>query len=209
MPEKIDYNSLKAQPDNEDFKGKYENTGAIASYLVDSYFSAVERLVSKIKVETAHEIGAGEGFSTMRLKNFVPKLTASEYLEKLIPKIEANNPDIPIHRESVYDLSIADNSVDLIFLLEVLEHLDHPKIALKEINRVSKEYLILGVPREPIWRLLNMCRFKYLNDLGNTPGHLNNWSKKGIIKLVNKEFGPVLAVESPLPWTIILAKKRY
>jgi ubiquinone/menaquinone biosynthesis C-methylase UbiE len=207
MVEKINSGSLRAQPENEDFKGKYENTSAIAKTLVNSYFTSVELLVAKIKVDSAHEIGVGEGFSTMRLRQFVANLTASEYLEKLVAKAQINNPNISINRESVYDLNLKDNSTDLIFLLEVLEHLDHPSVALKEIKRVTKKYLILGVPREPLWRILNMCRFKYLNNLGNTPGHLNHWSKKKIIKLIQKDFGTVIAVETPLPWTIILAKK--
>ena len=95
----------------------------------------------------------------------------------------------------------------MVFLLEVLEHLDYPEIALEELKRISKRYLILGVPREPLWRFLNMCRFKYLKDFGNTPGHLNHWSKKSIIKLIEKKFGKVISVESVIPWTIILAEK--
>ena len=34
------------------------------------------------------------------------------------------------------------------------------------------------MPREPLWRGLNMARGAYLKDLGNTPGHVNHWSKR-------------------------------
>jgi hypothetical protein len=30
------------------------------------------------------------------------------------------------------------------------------------------------VPREPIWRIGNMARGRYLGDLGNTPGHIQH-----------------------------------
>ncbi|MBD0833101.1 class I SAM-dependent methyltransferase [Aestuariibaculum sediminum] len=205
----IDYSKLKARPELEDFSGKYENTGIVSRYLVKEYFKAVNRLVLKTtNISTAHEIGAGEGMSTKYLKQMVENLSASEYVNDLVEKAVMNNPDISIFQESVYELTKQNNSIDLVFLLEVLEHLDYPSLALNELSRVSKRYLVLGVPREPLWRFLNMCRFKYLKDFGNTPGHLNHWSKKQIINLIEEKFGKVIAVETPIPWTIILAEKR-
>lgn len=205
---KIDYTKLKAKPEEEDFSGKYEDSNLISKYLVDNYFKSVGKLIALTKdVDTSHEIGVGEGRSTMRLKKFVPNLSGSEFVEKLVPVAQKNNPDLHIFQESAYALKYEKESVDLIFLLEVLEHLDYPVFALEEVNRISKKYLIIGVPNEPLWCILNVCRFKYIKDLGNTPGHINHWSKKSIIKLIQKKFGKVLAVESPMPWTIILAEK--
>lgn len=199
-----------ATPENEDFSGKYENQSFIAKYLVESYFKAVFKLISKIpeNIDTAHEIGAGEGFSTNILKQAKFKLTASEYVSKNVELAKKRNPCISIFQEDIYELKASNSSYELVFLLEVLEHLDYPEKALKEINRVSKGYLILGVPNEPIWRILNMCRLKYLKDFGNTPGHLNHFSKSKLINIVESNFGDVIAVESPIPWNIVLAKKN-
>lgn len=206
---KIDHSKLKASPETENFSGKYEESNLILKYLLNNYFKAVERLLSKINnVKNAHEIGAGEGLSTFRLNKMVNNLTASEYVESLVKIAKQNNPNLNIFQESVYDLKYQDSTIDLLFLLEVLEHLDYPEDALEELKRVSNRYLILGVPREPLWRFLNMCRLKYIKDFGNTPGHLNHWSKKSIIKLVEQKFGKIIAVESVIPWTIILAEKE-
>lgn len=206
---KIDHSKLTAKPETEDFSGKYEDSGFIAKYLVNNYFKAVEKLLSKThNVTSAHEIGAGEGLSTLRLNKMVENLSASEYVEDLVNIAKKNNPKINVFQESVYQLKYKNSSVDLVFLLEVLEHLDYPELALEELERVSNKYLILGVPREPLWRFLNICRLKYLNDLGNTPGHLNHWSKKSIIRLIEKKYGQIIAVKSVIPWTIILAEKR-
>lgn len=206
---KIDYNKLKATPEEEDFLGKYNDEGVIAKYLVNSYFKSVKKLVDKLDdINSAHEIGIGEGVSTKRLKNMVPNISGSEFVEKLTRNAQINNPDLKIFQESAYELKYEENSVDLVFLLEVLEHLDYPELALQEIKRVSKSYFIIGVPNEPLWRFLNLCRFKYVKDFGNTPGHLNHWSKKTLSKLVEKEYGKVIAAESPIPWTILLAKKE-
>lgn len=204
---------LKATPELEDFRGKYES-GKVGSKLLDQYFIAVKQLLdeSKLTKGRAIEIGCGEGLSTQRLVAMLPKnlkLEASEYVAHQIPDAKKNNPGVTITQESVYELKHKDNSFNVVFLLEVLEHLDYPDKALIEIKRVIKPggYLILGVPREPLWRGLNMLRGKYLKDLGNTPGHLNHWSSRGLVKFISNNFGIVGSIKQPLPWTITLTKK--
>lgn len=214
---KVDHTTLKATPEAEDFYHKYteEGSGRIGSKLLDGYFRAVQQLVEEAKLQKnskALEVGCGAGFSTKRLADMLPKsvtLEGSEYVEEMLPDARKLNPGIKFIAESVYDLQRKDNSLDLVFLLEVLEHLDHPELALKEISRVVKPggYLILGVPREPLWRALNMARLKYVKDFGNTTGHLNHWSKRGLISHVSEHFHDVVEVRSPLPWTLVLAKK--
>ena len=136
-------------------------------------------------------------------------LKASEYVDALVPKAQGNNPGVEVIQESAYELTYANDSLDIVFLLEVLEHLDYPDQALAEISRVLKPdgYLILGVPREPLWCALNMARGKYLPHFGNTPGHLNHWSKLTLKSYIEKHFGPIRQSRSPLPWTLVLAQK--
>jgi SAM-dependent methyltransferase len=211
-----DKSSCKATPENEDFRAKYEG-GKVGNRLIDNYFEAVRELTELAGITNkgakAIEIGCGEGFSTKRINSFIPKnikLEASEYVERQIPFAKENNPGIKVIQESVYDLSHKDESFDLIYLLEVLEHLDFPEKGLVEARRVIKNdgYLMIGVPREPIWSVLNVSRGKYWKSLGNTPGHLNRWSTSGLVKLVEKNFGPVIAIRNPLPWTLILVRKN-
>jgi 2-polyprenyl-3-methyl-5-hydroxy-6-metoxy-1,4-benzoquinol methylase len=212
--------NLKAKPETEDFAHKYteEGQGKVGGKLIDNYFKSVANLVdasgiSKRKKATAIELGCGEGFSTQRLRKMLPKsvtLEASEYVDKLVPKAQKMNPDIKIRQESVYDIQAKDNTYDLIFLLEVLEHLDYPDQALHEIARVLKPdgYLVLGVPREPLWCSLNIARGKYLTHFGNTPGHLNHWPSFALKRFVNKHFGTVVKTNKPLPWTQVLSQKH-
>jgi 2-polyprenyl-3-methyl-5-hydroxy-6-metoxy-1,4-benzoquinol methylase len=211
---------LKAKPEEEDFNHKYtdEGSGKIGGALIENYFKKVADLVKASGISDAGktraiEIGCGEGFSTQRLAGLIPEnvtLEASEYVAHQIPAAKKNNPGMKITQESVYELQHKNDEFDLVFLLEVLEHLDFPETGLEELKRVTKPggYLVLGVPREPLWRALNMARGTYLKDFGNTPGHLNHWSTRGIKKYVAKHFGPVVEVKTPLPWTLLLAKKQ-
>jgi ubiquinone/menaquinone biosynthesis C-methylase UbiE len=134
-------------------------------------------------------------------------LEASEYLPAQVEEAKKINSGIRIVTEDVYSLDRSNSDVDMICLLQVLEHLKYPVEALKELRRVTKKYLIIGVPREPIGRIMNVLRFKYLASFGNTTGHVNHWSSKGIQRLIEKHFGTVVAVENPLPWTLIIARK--
>lgn len=209
---------LKATPEKEDFRGKYEEDSAIAKKMLDGYFNTVEKLtkesgVNKRKKAKAIELGCGEGHSTQRINKFLSKsvtLQASEYVAKQISIAKELNPGIKITEENIYELPHKDKEFDLVYLLEVLEHLDYPDKALKEVSRILKDdgYMILGVPREPIWRALNMSRGKYLKDFGNTPGHLNHWSSTTLVQYLEEHFGVVESIKTPLPWTIVLVGKK-
>jgi len=216
----VDTSELRATPEAEDFGHKYteEGQGAIGRRLLDNYFRAVKNLVDcthvlqHIQKPQAIEIGCGEGHSTERLRDMLPeavRLQASEYVDKLVPLAQEKNPQVPVHQESIYETRHPDASFDLVFLLEVLEHLDYPDKALEEIRRILKPngYLILGVPREPLWCALNMARGKYLRSWGNTPGHFNHWSTMALKRYVEDSFDPVIATEKPLPWTLVAAQK--
>ncbi len=60
------------------------------------------------------------------------------------------------------------------------------------------------MPFEPIWRAGNLARGRYVRDLGNTPGHVNHWSRRGFARFVARRF-EVEQVKSPLPWTMVRA----
>ena len=73
--------------------------------------------------------------------------------------------------------------------IEVLEHVPDPEATLAEMARVARRRLLVSVPREPLWRGLNMARGAYLRALGNTPGHVNHWSKRGVRRAARRATG--------------------
>ena len=75
-------------------------------------------------------------------------------------------------------MPFADGEFDMASAIEVLEHVPDPEHTVAEMARVAKRWILVSVPREPLWRGLNLARGAYWKDLGNTPGHLNHWSKR-------------------------------
>jgi 2-polyprenyl-3-methyl-5-hydroxy-6-metoxy-1,4-benzoquinol methylase len=94
---------------------------------------------------------------------------------------------------------------DLVAAIEVLEHVPDPAATLAEMARVARTHLLVSVPREPLWRGLNIARGAYLRELGNTPGHINHFSKRAFIELLGR-YGTVLQARSPFPWTMLLVR---
>jgi len=197
---------------SENFRDKYVNAGRIGGILVDRFYDAVRDLVRvhSAELESILEIGVGEGFSTRRIREMMPAgacFEASELRPDLIRLAQERNPGIRVSQESIYALNRETSSHDLVLCLEVLEHLEMPHDALKELARVSRKYAIVSVPREPIWSLLNLMRGKYIGALGNTPGHLQHWNTRAFRHFVEPVFR-VIAVRTPLPWTILLLEKK-
>ena len=92
----------------------------------------------------------------------------------------------------------------MVVAAEVLEHLPDPEQGLREMARVGRRHLVLSVPREPVFRSCNLVAGRYVRDLGNTPGHLNHWSRRGFVRFVS-QVAEVRAVTSPFPWTTVWA----
>lgn len=198
--------------DELNFRDKYERPGAIGGRLIERFYAAIGRLVAGLDPapRTAFEVGAGEGYSTQYLRRLLPPdcaFESSEHDAALVGRARARNPGVPFEQQSVYALSRAEASVDLVVCLEVLEHLDDPARGLAELARVTRRRLIVSVPNEPLWRVLNCARGRYLADLGNTPGHLNHWSPWAFERFVGTRLRVVRRVQS-LPWTIVLAEPR-
>lgn len=193
--------------EKEDFAAKYSEAGTIGSKLINNFYRKIDELLLNVQINKALEVGCGHGYSTHYLSKSLGQdcIEASEFDERMIPDAKARNPELRITQESIYELKRDDNSFDLVLALEVLEHLESPKIALKELKRVTSRYCIVSVPREPLWRFLNIARGKYLGAFGNTTGHINHWSKRKFIHLVSHYFN-IIEVVDPLPWTIILAE---
>ncbi len=196
----------------ENFRDKYTKSGWIGRLLVDRFYGAVNELVQECASElgVVLEIGVGEGFSTQRIRKMLPmgvQFEASEVHADLVRLAQQRNPDIRVNRESIYALNHQPSSFDLILCLEVLEHLENPQAGLAELARVGRKYAIVSVPREPVWRMLNVMRGKYIRTLGNTPGHIQHWSTRAFRDFVAPSFD-VLEARMPLPWTILLLRKR-
>jgi SAM-dependent methyltransferase len=188
---------------------KYGSRNPIVRRLMKGFDDALEELVGMTAARAVHEVGCGEGYWTLRWAQRGLAARGSDFSSQVVDVARANAARARVAANfsvaSVYDLAAPRDSAPLVVCCEVLEHLEEPRRALERLCRVASPWLVVSVPREPIWRAMNMARGRYWADLGNTPGHLQHWSSAAFCALL-REHAEVVAVRRPLPWTMALCR---
>lgn len=192
------------------YENKYASTNPIAKFLMSNFIGAVKSLalLRKDEIGSINEIGCGEGFVTHEIRGLgiTDRIKGCDFSSTIIDVAKQQHPDMHFYVKSIYDIKPEQDGADLVICCEVLEHLELPGAALEKLRACTGKYCILSVPNEPLWRVLNMARGKYLDAWGNTPGHINHWSSGAFRKLVSPYF-TVLETRRVLPWTILFCRK--
>ena len=191
---------------------KYGSKNPIVKRIMKGFHSTIDQFITQSSPTDIHEIGCGEGALTLNWSQQGIKARGSDFSKQVIEIARSNarkqNLSHTIFKPlSIYDLKAEEDNADLVVCCEVLEHIESPEAALESLQKVVQNHLIISVPREPIWRILNLLRGKYILKLGNTPGHIQHWSRKSFISLVSGYF-TIIEAQHPLPWTILLCKKK-
>jgi SAM-dependent methyltransferase len=188
---------------------KYGSSNPVVKRMMAGFHGALDELWATASPESVLDVGCGEGVLTLEWAERLgdrrivgidlddPKLSA-EWAARTRPNLE-------FRAEEATSLSFGDDEFDMAAAIEVLEHVPEPLVTVAEMARVARRWLLVSVPREPLWRGLNMARGAYLRDLGNTPGHVNHWSKRAFMSLLSR-YGRVAEARSPFPWTMALVR---
>jgi ubiquinone/menaquinone biosynthesis C-methylase UbiE len=187
---------------------KYAAAHPVERLLMRRFLASFDMLLPTSPPLRVLEVGVGEGEILQRVQSRFPGascLGVDVPDESLPPEWERRG--ITAEFGNVEALRFDDDSFDLVLAIEVLEHVDDAERALREISRVCAGAAVMSVPFEPIWRLGNMARGRYLRQLGNTPGHVNHWSRRSFQRVVSRYFDVEHAL-SPLPWTMLRAVPR-
>jgi ubiquinone/menaquinone biosynthesis C-methylase UbiE len=186
---------------------KYNTTNPVARRLQAGFERALDELFQRAAPRSLLDIGCGEGVLTYQwAERLGERRVVGIDLED--PKLAAewekrSRPNLDYRVMRAENLPFADDEFDVATAIEVLEHVPDPAHTVAEMARVAEGHLLVSVPREPLWRALNLARGAYVRQLGNTPGHLNHWSRRSFVELLSRH-GEVTEVRSPLPWTMLL-----
>jgi 2-polyprenyl-3-methyl-5-hydroxy-6-metoxy-1,4-benzoquinol methylase len=187
---------------------KYGSTNPVVRRLMAGFERTLAELFAQAAPSTLIDVGCGEGVLTHKWAQSIEGRVVGLDLDDPLLHAEWEKrraPNLEYVVMKAENLPFAAGEFEVASAIEVLEHVPDPEHTVAEMARVASKYLLVSVPREPLWRGLNMARGAYLKQLGNTPGHLNHWSKRSFTALLSKH-GTVVEARSPFPWTMLLVR---
>jgi SAM-dependent methyltransferase len=187
---------------------KYGSSNPFVRRMMAGFEGTLDELLARADPRSLLDVGCGEGVLVHRWAQRLGESTRVVGIDLEEESIQAGwserrAPNLEYRVMQAENLPFAEDEFDLATAIEVLEHVPDPEHTLSEMARCTERHLLVSVPREPLWRMLNMARGAYWPALGNTPGHLNHWSKRAFVDLLSR-YGDVVGVRSPFPWTMLL-----
>ena len=123
------------------------------------------------------DVGCGEGITLEKLHKLFP--------ERGVSGVDTLSENVDICRShgctakqgDVYDLPFPDESVDCVFFMEVIEHLDYPEMAIQEIHRVlvSGGRLVIVFPNDRVFKITRILTLRF-REAAYDPGHVRQWT---------------------------------
>jgi ubiquinone/menaquinone biosynthesis C-methylase UbiE len=102
---------------------------------------------------TILEIGCSSGFLIKDIYQRFPKanIIGADVVRDALLKLADEMPHVPFLRFDLVNCPLPDNSIDIVIMLNVLEHIEHDEAAIKQVYRILKPggVLILEVPAGP------------------------------------------------------------
>jgi ubiquinone/menaquinone biosynthesis C-methylase UbiE len=170
----------------------------MVSFVIGRFFDRLRAVVAELRPRTVLDAGCGEG--EMLRRGVLPNGLHPVCLDLRADSLAEVSEPMRV-RASIQALPFAARSFDVVTCLEVLEHLDDPASAVRDLARVAREAVVLSVPFEPYFRIGNVLRGKHLSALGNHPEHVQHWNLRTFEDFLRGSVADVRIVEA-FPWII-------
>jgi 2-polyprenyl-3-methyl-5-hydroxy-6-metoxy-1,4-benzoquinol methylase len=188
---------------------KYGSSNPVVRRLMAGFERSLDELLALAAPRSLLDVGCGEGVLVHAWAQRLPhaRVVGVDLEEQSLQAgwAERSAANLEYRMMDGAELPFARDEFELASAIEVLEHVPDPERTLAEMARCAQRHLLVSVPREPLWRMLNMARGAYWSSLGNTPGHLNHWSRRAFVALLSRH-GEVVELRSPFPWTMLLVR---
>jgi SAM-dependent methyltransferase len=177
----------------------------VVRHLVARFLQRIGSLVEAQGPRRVLEVGCGEAVVIQYLSGRLPgvRFVGAELDGAALARGRVRCPGVPLVQADAYQLPFRSRGYDLVLCLEVLEHLEDPGRALRELRRVSRGGCLLSVPHEPFFRLGNLFRGKNVLRLGNPSDHVQHWGAADFASFCGAELAVRTATGS-FPWLIVL-----
>jgi ubiquinone/menaquinone biosynthesis C-methylase UbiE len=138
--------------------------------------------------QTIIDIGCGEGITLEKIHRLFPERNVMG-IDNLLDNVDiCNRHGCSAVRGDVYNLPFLSKSVDCALFMEVIEHLEHPEKAIKEIRRilVPGGRLVIVFPNDWVFKIARIITFRF-REAAYDPGHVRQWTPYEIRSFLSKQ----------------------
>ena len=131
------------------------------------------------------DVGCGSGANSIELARKGHRVHGVDVSEAAIARYRSHGFDGRV-ADIESGLGYPDNSFDLVFCSEVIEHLTCPEVLASEIGRVLKPggMLVLSTPNSAFWPYRVLGMFGYTVSELQHPKHFQFFSRQGLLRLL-------------------------
>src|SRR3954465_11861546 len=135
---------------------KYGSTNPVVRRPMANFESTLEELFTKAAPATLLDVGCGEGVLTHQWAQ-KPGMQRIVGLDLDDPQLHEawqgrEHPCLEYKVMKAENLPFGDDEFEVATAIEVLEHVPDPEHTVSEMARVAEHWLLVSVPREPLWR---------------------------------------------------------
>ena len=153
------------------------------------------------------DLGCGEGITLGKIAAAYPdsEVFGIDTLDENIDICKKHN--LSVQKGEVNRIVLPDNHLDAVVFMEVIEHLEEPKLIVNEIYRVLKPggKLIVVYPNDAVFMFARIVTLRF-KEATYDPGHLKQWTPKELKKFL-EEIGFTISCSKCLPflcWSLSL-----
>ncbi|MEJ2110282.1 MAG: class I SAM-dependent methyltransferase [Acidobacteriota bacterium] len=173
------------------------------------FINAVAEEIKPLSGGRTLDFGCGEGFflnELFRRGVRFSQLTGLDLREDALLSARKMFPEYHFIQADILSYNPSEGPFDLVIASQVLEHLPKPERFLEKLISLACGTLLLTVPLEPWFRLINLARGRDIRRFGNHPEHINHWGMKDFRQLV-EAYSDVRRMYTVFPFLIVVVEK--
>lgn len=121
---------------------------------------AILRVLNRLEGDTLLDLGGGEGYIAALARDLLGYDSVMVELAESACQRARELFALPAESADVHHLPFADNTVDIVLMSEVIEHLVDPIQAMAEAYRVARKAVIITTQEAAPWRWERVARMK-------------------------------------------------